>query len=217
MIHPGAYYEEESISSVLSMKHMLDMGLVSFDYFMQSFVELLKSLDVRRLPWSAIINQIERKLQDYQVVSFKSIQQNFLYERKFRNKNMSEGSICDSEFRRCFPFICEAVLQEYQQQSKCEDSRLILKIKADVTDALPFSSGSSSKTFREDLPASESCPRRLEGMHRVPYSESKFKIDEHTGHQNPAWGQRKLLMNEISFLSTYANPGDTVLYIGSSE
>eukprot|EP00668_Euglena_longa_P035980 GGOE01046232.1.p1 GENE.GGOE01046232.1~~GGOE01046232.1.p1 ORF type:complete len:450 (-),score=69.58 GGOE01046232.1:86-1435(-) len=46
---------------------------------------------------------------------------------------------------------------------------------------------------------------------RLPYRRRKGEVKT-TLH----WGQRKLLMSEVEFLTLYASPGDTVLYAGAA-
>jgi hypothetical protein len=187
--------ESENLTSFGDIVQLGKNELVTFCYFLNLLQQLFNSLDKNRLPWSAILHQIDNQCKANSLPTI-----SFLLRIKY----------IDSDFDiHKFYSICEDEVKEYTFLNKNQCTNYY------------FSNDSLIKEiFYKDqyIQSNKQVPcRNVNHLPRLPYhSESDTNKEWQTTSYSMGWGQRKLLMMEIEFLCNFASPGDIILYVGAA-
>ena len=236
---------EDFVRSMIELVQLVKYEYISFSHFMRNFDDLLSTLAteklIHKLPWSAILNNLEKRLNLNSQPSLLILRKNYVYGKRKIN-NEIEKSIIDSIF---------SVINEYDHKGL--NNVVINHTQAPV--CKQESTTSNENDFSNVLKyqrtkAVNGLCKSLDNLPRLPYISSKLNKCEENKYQHSflsevaataskddttneeacqvnkirndkndkklsSWGQRKLLLTEIYFLSCYAVPGDTILYVGT--
>ena len=164
----------------------------NFCVFIQRLRVHYAKINAQKLPWLAIIHQFELKCAELSV-EFSHL----LLDEKISNVSEEKGVRLLESFAK--------VLWNYKYSVKSPWTCSYLEASATVATVL------STKQISADYPC-----RRLEGMQLKEWVQRSDKERDRGWQVNDSpWGQRKLLLMELEFLTNFSKDGDTVLYVGA--
>ena len=195
---------ENAILILTELIQLVEYEVISFPHFIRSFDDILLELgsDVCKLPWSAILHQLENRLTLNSLPSLKDLRKNCVFSKTSEWLNSKE-----------IIYAISGVVNEYKLYNSSSNISSVFKgVTASNLDVpSPFVPEDSFRKLR----------RTLSGLGRQTYQLKCSTLDCPTNSIilkkfSTSWGQRKLIMMEISFLSRYSSPGDIVVYAGAA-
>lgn len=196
---------ENAIVLLNELIQLAEYQLISFPHFIRSFDDILLDLgsDVYKLPWNAILNQLEYRLSSSSLPSLKDLRTECVFCKSGEGGSNAKNIL----------FAISTVVNEYALYS--DSYKVSSVVRAIETSTLDVTSEYFSEHPVDNL------RRTLCGLKRQPYQLRYEASDSPTScvinkKLSTGWGQRKLVMMEICFLSRYASPGDLVVYAGAA-
>ena len=176
----------------------------SFRGLLTSLYSIFDAVDLNSLPWRAIMHQLKLNLQSVNIDL---------------SNPPSDDSMTKEEQLNVLS-IMKSVFQEY-----CFISTPISSSPTVKTDNTHFAMAKATLVTNDDddddnnnnIDVAAEVPRQLNNFPCLAYLKRNVHERVHMATDNLIqWGQRKLLIMEIEFLTRFAAPGDTVLYVGAS-
>lgn len=175
------------------LKHLLNAAKTSLHVFLVTYADLLQNLNVSKLPWNPIDNQIRYQCRHH------GVELTSLLVNHTTANQETDFALLQS-FSRIFQLYDTSAIGTSNRQSN-----ITFLVESDDTSI----SNSTKGLGRVTTPL-----RSISNLPQKSWRESLQ--DDNVARGDMGWGQRKLLLVEIEFLTAYSKPGDLVLYVGAA-